>query len=69
MFKNLSNPKLCENDAILNMMMRNVSGQLNELAAVNVASVSGLFASFKYQSSCSSLFLAIRQFVFDRCLI
>lgn len=47
MSENLSNPKPSKNYAIAS----NFSGQFDEVAAVDVASVSALFASFKHQSS------------------
>ena len=35
---------------VSNLKATNFSGQLDEVAALNLASVSGLFASFKFQN-------------------
>lgn len=48
MSENLSNPKPSKNYACI---ASNFSEKFDEVAAVDVASVSGLFASFKHQSS------------------
>ena len=42
------------------------SRQLDEVSAINLASVSGLFASFKYQNSTSTLRQTVRSFQVDR---
>ena len=44
----------------------NFSRQLDEVAALNLASVSGLFASFKYQSSSFTSEQTIRNFQIDK---
>ena len=51
---------------VINLTLSNFSRQIDEVAALNLASVSGLFASFKYQSSSFTSEQTIRNFQIDK---
>ena len=51
---------------VINLTASNFSRQLDEVAALNLASVSGLFASFKYQNSSFTSEQTIRNFQIDK---
>ena len=53
---------------VINLTLSNFSRQLDEVAALNLASVSGLFASFKYQNSSFTSEQTIRNFQIDKPL-
>ena len=51
---------------VINLMACNFSRQLDEIAALNLASVSGLFASFRYQNGSSASEQTVRNFQVDK---
>ena len=51
---------------VVNLTASNFSRRLDEVSAINLASVSGLFASFKYQNSNSTSRQTVRIFQVDR---